>query len=56
MPGDDFFAYANADWLAKTEIPADRSGWGAGAALAEETNDRIRKMIEAIAADTRHST
>ena len=51
LPGDDFFAYANADWLAKTEIPADRSGWGAGAALAEETNERIRKMIEAIAAD-----
>ena len=51
LPGDDFFAYANADWLAKTEIPADRSGWGAGAALAEQTNERIRKMIEAIAAD-----
>ncbi|MGZ8356533.1 MAG: M13 family metallopeptidase [Telluria sp.] len=51
MPGDDFFAYANADWLAKTEIPADRSTWGAGAALAEETNERIRKMIESIAAD-----
>ncbi|HEY0489406.1 MAG TPA: M13 family metallopeptidase [Telluria sp.] len=51
LPGDDFFSYANADWLAKTEIPADRSTWGAGAALAEETNERIRKMIEAIAAD-----
>ncbi|MGZ8318163.1 MAG: M13 family metallopeptidase [Telluria sp.] len=51
MPGDDFFAYANADWLAKTEIPADRSTWGAGAALAEETNERIRKMIESVAAD-----
>ena len=34
LPGDDFFAYANADWLARTEIPADRSSWGAGAALA----------------------
>ncbi|MES2149058.1 MAG: M13 family metallopeptidase [Pseudomonadota bacterium] len=51
LPGDDFFAYANGDWLAKTEIPADKSGWGAGAALAEETNTRIVKMIEAIAAD-----
>jgi putative endopeptidase len=51
LPGDDFFAYANGDWLAKTEIPADRSGWGAGAALAEDTNARIVKMIEAVAAD-----
>ena len=24
-PGDDFFAYVNAKWLAKTEIPADPS-------------------------------
>ncbi len=51
LPGDDFFAYANADWLARTEIPADRSSWGAGAALAEETNTRISKMIAALAAD-----
>ncbi|MBZ2206725.1 M13 family metallopeptidase [Massilia sp. R798] len=51
LPGDDFFAYANAGWLANTEIPADRSSWGAGAALAEETNQRIRNMIETIAAD-----
>jgi len=50
-PGDDFFAYANGDWLAKTEIPADRSAWGAMGALAEETNQRIVKMIEDLAND-----
>ena len=50
-PGDDFFAYANGDWLSKTEIPADRSSWGAMGALAEETNQRIVKMIEDLADD-----
>jgi len=45
-PGDDFFAWANGGWLAKTEIPADRSSWGAMASLAEETNQRIVKLIE----------
>jgi endothelin-converting enzyme/putative endopeptidase len=50
-PGDDFFAYANGDWLTKTEIPADRSSWGAMGALAEETNQRIVKMIEDLAND-----
>jgi endothelin-converting enzyme/putative endopeptidase len=50
-PGDDFFAWANGDWLTKTEIPADRSSWGAMGALAEETNQRIVKMIEDLAAD-----
>ena len=51
LPGDDFFAYANAEWLAKTDIPADRGTWGAGAELAEATNARIAKMIETLAAD-----
>jgi putative endopeptidase len=45
-PGDDFFAWANGGWLAKTDIPADRSSWGAMASLAEETNQRIVKLIE----------
>ena len=50
-PGDDFFAWANGDWLAKTEIPADRSSWGAMASLAEQTNQRIVKLIEDTGAD-----
>ncbi len=50
-PGDDFFAWANGDWLAKTDIPADRSSWGAMAGLAEDTNQRIVKLIEDAARD-----
>src|SRR5471032_1718219 len=50
-PGDDFFDYVNGDWLKTAQIPADRSSWGAGAALAEETNQRIVKLIDAIGAD-----
>ena len=51
LPGDDFFTYINSDWLATTEIPADRSNWGAGAALMEDTNARLRALVEAAAAD-----
>ena len=46
LPGDDFFTYTNGDWLAKTEIPADRGSWSAMGALAEDTNARIAKLIE----------
>jgi len=51
LPGDDFFLYVNGDWLAKNPIPADRSSWSAGAALDEATNLRVKKLIEAAAAD-----
>lgn len=46
LPGDDFYAYANGEWMARTEIPADRGSWGAMYALAEETNARIVKLVE----------
>jgi predicted metalloendopeptidase len=48
LPGDDFYAYANGEWMARTEIPADRGSWGAMYALAEETNARIVKLIEEV--------
>ncbi len=51
LPGDDFFNYANGDWLAKTEIPADQGRWGAMGALAEETNARIVKLIDELVAN-----
>ena len=49
-PGDDFFDYVNGDWLNSVQIPADRSSWGAGAALVEETNNQLRKLVEGLAA------
>ena len=55
LPGDDFFTYANREWLDKTEIPADRSSWGAFASIAEDTNQRIVKMFDAIDADKKSS-
>lgn len=45
-PGDDFFGFANGSWIKGTEIPADRSTWGAGAATAEKTAKRTADLIE----------
>jgi putative endopeptidase len=55
LPGDDFFTFANREWLDKTEIPADRSSWGAFASIAEDTNQRIVKMFDTINADKKAS-
>ena len=49
-PGDDFYAYANGQWDAKTEIPADRSSWGASAVLRDLSDQRTRTIIEDAAA------
>ncbi len=45
-PGDDFFAYANGTWLRRTEIPADRSSYGASDILTELTARRTAELIE----------
>ena len=50
LPGDDFYAHVNGDWMRGTAIPADRSSWGSFAMLAEETNRRITALIEALPA------
>ncbi|HUW37949.1 MAG TPA: M13 family metallopeptidase [Rhodocyclaceae bacterium] len=48
---DDFFRFVNGKWLAKTRIPADKSGWGAFYELAENTAAQLRGLVEAAAAD-----
>jgi putative endopeptidase len=45
-PGDDFFAYSNGTWLKQTEIPADRSSYGAGAILGDLTDRRVADLIQ----------
>ncbi len=49
-PGDDFFRYANGTWLKNTEIPADRSAWGASGILDELTSRRTADLITTAAA------
>ncbi|MBV1774095.1 M13 family metallopeptidase [Burkholderiaceae bacterium DAT-1] len=44
---DDLFNSVNGAWLKKTEIPADRSRWGAFDALAKLSEDRIKDIAEA---------
>ena len=48
-PGDDFWSYANGNWVAAHPIPADRSSFGTAAILVEEANQRTAALIEAAA-------
>jgi endothelin-converting enzyme/putative endopeptidase len=55
IPGDDFYNYVNGEWMAGTEIPADRSAWGATSVMSEDTNARILQLIEAVPNDKKAS-
>lgn len=48
-PGDDFSAYVNGTWMKNTEIPADKSSYGIGYILHEESEDNVKKIIESSA-------
>src|SRR5215204_5046016 len=48
-PGDDFFDYANGTWLKNTEIPPDKSNYGAGAILNDQTDKRVADLIQQVA-------
>ena len=45
-PGDDFFAFVNGAWLKNTEIPADKSSYGIGRMVHEESVENVKKIIE----------
>ena len=49
-PGDDFYAHVNGKWLDTFEIPADRTRYGAFTLLAEKSEQRVRKIIDELAA------
>jgi endothelin-converting enzyme/putative endopeptidase len=48
-PQDDLFGHVNGRWLDETEIPADRSTWGAFVTLADTAEAQVREIIESLA-------
>ncbi|MDT8409670.1 MAG: M13 family metallopeptidase [Wenzhouxiangellaceae bacterium] len=52
-PGDDFFAFVNAGWLERSEIPAGFSRFGAFTELSLEAEERVAEIVaDASEADT----
>tara|TARA_R110002096_G_scaffold108809_4_gene238192 strand:- start:5313 stop:7367 length:2055 start_codon:yes stop_codon:yes gene_type:complete len=45
-PGDDFFAYVNGKWTAETEMPADRSRYGTFDILRDESQEKVKAIVE----------
>ncbi len=51
-PQDDFFRYVNGNWLATTEIPADRNNTGVFMDLRDKAREDVRTIIEEVASET----
>lgn len=50
-PGDNFYLYANGAWIRKTLIPASKTRWGSFDALAEESSQALKSLLEEAAKD-----
>jgi putative endopeptidase len=48
-PQDDLFRAVNGAWLQATEIPPDKSSWGAFVELADLSDRRVRALLETLA-------
>lgn len=48
-PGDDFYHFANGDWIKRSEIPPDRAGIDVFTKLGDLSNKRTKDLIEEIA-------
>ena len=49
-PGDDFYRYAEGNWLRTASIPSDRSSWGVFDELNERTQQQVSAILEAASA------
>ncbi|GAB3994084.1 M13 family metallopeptidase [Spirosoma daeguense] len=45
-PGDNFYQYANGNWLRKNEIPASKTSWGSFNELREKSLDAMKALLE----------
>ena len=50
-PGDNFFAYADGNWVKAHQIPADRTSWGSFAELDERSQQQVLTIIQGLPGD-----
>lgn len=45
-PGDNFFRYANGQWLDKTKMPASKTSWGTAAIIREASINALKNILD----------
>ena len=54
-PGDNFYEYANGNWMKINPVPASKTRWGSFDMLREESSQRLRTLLQDAAANTNKS-
>lgn len=44
-PQNDFFTYANGEWIKKNPIPSDQASWGTFSVIVENNRKRIHEVL-----------
>lgn len=52
-PGEDFFKFANGNWIKNSPIPASESRWGSFNEVTERNNVILKQIVESAAANTK---
>lgn len=50
-PGDNFYEYANGNWLKNNAVPSSQTRWGSFNILAETSSQRLKSISEEAAAN-----
>src|SRR5215469_5118499 len=45
-PGENFYLYANGNWIKNHPIPASKTRWGSFDVLREESSKRLQNLLE----------
>jgi len=45
-PGDNFYLFANGNWIKSNPVPASRTRWGSFDVLREESSKRLQSLLE----------
>ncbi|MBE7176748.1 MAG: M13 family metallopeptidase [Mucilaginibacter polytrichastri] len=45
-PGDDFYTYANGNWVKNNPVPAKETRWGSFNVLRDDNAERVRALLE----------
>lgn len=45
-PGDNFYLYANGNWIKRNPVPSSKTRWGSFDELREESSKKLRTLLE----------